>query len=419
MAVSSSNVHIEAPSADLASVIDTDELVAAPPRWEKQVLELAPAWDELAPEHQWAAERLRIFLLTWDPFEWRSDRAAAFATSTSRSASAADGLGLVLYLPHWQALRLAGGEPGQLAVVLAPLLESIVAVGTAQRAAIEEGVYAAGVHSGALPRLLSQVPPAPTGGLPALTVVGDGWRPIQFDALEDLGQDLFGPADLDRSPVRFREPGEQLAGCPGCGGRAVAFPDGLQDAQDSICGPHRAEALRITTARLDAAKASNPEGWEALLAAGQRLLEPHLPDGLGPRLLAAATSSDGDVAEQAALVIEAAGLMAGLPDPQTPLGARLAPVRLWLEGLPAAMADAGLDEEAPRVGKAAAQLLSLPSADGADGADGVEVAATAGSAAGTEVTPSKPQPFRRDARVGRNQRCPCGSGRKYKFCHGA
>jgi preprotein translocase subunit SecA len=31
----------------------------------------------------------------------------------------------------------------------------------------------------------------------------------------------------------------------------------------------------------------------------------------------------------------------------------------------------------------------------------------------------KPQPFvRRAGKVGRNDPCPCGSGRKYKHCHG-
>src|SRR5205085_7580221 len=138
--------------------------------------------------------------------------------------------------------------------------------------------------------LLSRIPGTPALPMPAVTVAGAGWQPIQFDVLEDLGQDIFGPADLDRSPVRFREPGEQRPGCPGCAGRSVAFPDGLKDAQEVICGAHRAEALRITTARLEAAKASNPAGWEALLDAGQRLLEPHLPNGLGPRLVAAATT---------------------------------------------------------------------------------------------------------------------------------
>jgi SEC-C motif-containing protein len=31
----------------------------------------------------------------------------------------------------------------------------------------------------------------------------------------------------------------------------------------------------------------------------------------------------------------------------------------------------------------------------------------------------KPPPVRAEARVGRNDPCPCGSGKKYKRCHGA
>ena len=31
----------------------------------------------------------------------------------------------------------------------------------------------------------------------------------------------------------------------------------------------------------------------------------------------------------------------------------------------------------------------------------------------------KPQPIRAEAKIGRNDPCPCGSGKKYKNCHGA
>jgi preprotein translocase subunit SecA len=31
----------------------------------------------------------------------------------------------------------------------------------------------------------------------------------------------------------------------------------------------------------------------------------------------------------------------------------------------------------------------------------------------------KPEPIRVEKRVGRNDPCPCGSGKKYKNCHGA
>jgi hypothetical protein len=429
--------------------------LAAAPVWEKRVLEVGLSWPSMAalsadepaaPAHpadhvvgdpvglpadhpadhpaahsaahpadhpadqQWAAQRLRVFLLTWDPFEWQPDRPAAFATSTSRS----DGAGVVLYVPHWQALAMAGDQPDGLAAVLGSLGQSVVSVAGEQRGAITEGSYAAGVQSGVLPRLLSRVDGPGTLGVPDLTLVGDGWQPIQFDTLEDLAQGAFGPADLDRSPVRFREPGENRPDCPGCAGAAVSFPDGLKDAQETICGPHRAEALRITTARLEASKASNPAGWEALLDAGQRLMEPHLPNALGPRLVAAAQLTDptpAQLAEQAAMVVDAASLMAGLPDPTTALGGRIAPVLPWLEGLPSALAAAGLTQQAAEVAPAVDELLNASSAAG-------EAAAAAAAIAAEEAGVAKPQPYVREARVGRNARCPCGSGKKYKFCHG-
>jgi SEC-C motif-containing protein len=37
----------------------------------------------------------------------------------------------------------------------------------------------------------------------------------------------------------------------------------------------------------------------------------------------------------------------------------------------------------------------------------------------TDGVPVKPEPVRRQATAGRNDPCPCGSGKKYKRCHGA
>ncbi|MCA9764760.1 MAG: SEC-C domain-containing protein, partial [Gemmatimonadetes bacterium] len=38
---------------------------------------------------------------------------------------------------------------------------------------------------------------------------------------------------------------------------------------------------------------------------------------------------------------------------------------------------------------------------------------------GEEEEEKKKQPIRNTAKVGRNDPCPCGSGKKYKKCHGA
>ena len=382
-----------------------------PPVSEKRLLEIGLSWLELSAEQAWAAERLRVFLLTWDPFEWEADRPAAFATSSTRR----DGPGLVLYLPYWQAGVLAGGQVAALPSVLGRLGESVLSVAAEQRSAIVDGSYPARVAAGSAPALLSRVRDEPLLAPPELSVSGAGWRPIQFDVLEDLAQEGFGPADLDRSPVRFSDPGAgtrdgagaAVGPCPGCAGAAVDFPEGLEGAQASLCGPHRAEALRVTTARLEAAKASNPAGWEALVDAGQRLSEPHIPNGMGPRLVAASqvpAPTAPELREQATLVDTAAKVVGGLPDPDTPLGARVAPVRPWLEGLPGAMTAAGLDDLVPGVTAAVATLL---------GRGEPEVSETP-----ADEAPPKPQPYRREVRVGRNAPCPCGSGKKYKFCHG-
>ena len=42
----------------------------------------------------------------------------------------------------------------------------------------------------------------------------------------------------------------------------------------------------------------------------------------------------------------------------------------------------------------------------------------AGSSSPAEAKAGKPQPVRVGAKVGRNDPCPCGGGKKYKNCHG-
>ncbi len=60
-------------------------------------------------------------------------------------------------------------------------------------------------------------------------------------------------------------------------------------------------------------------------------------------------------------------------------------------------------------GEAAAEPAATPARGGA-----------AGGPAGAGATPAATAPFVREVpKVGRNEPCPCGSGRKYKHCHGA
>jgi preprotein translocase subunit SecA len=42
----------------------------------------------------------------------------------------------------------------------------------------------------------------------------------------------------------------------------------------------------------------------------------------------------------------------------------------------------------------------------------------AGQGQGQQKEPKKAQPVRVEKKVGRNEPCPCGSGKKYKQCHG-
>jgi preprotein translocase subunit SecA len=41
------------------------------------------------------------------------------------------------------------------------------------------------------------------------------------------------------------------------------------------------------------------------------------------------------------------------------------------------------------------------------------------SGGGAAAAPAKPQTVRHEDKIGRNDPCPCGSGKKYKKCHGA
>jgi len=42
-----------------------------------------------------------------------------------------------------------------------------------------------------------------------------------------------------------------------------------------------------------------------------------------------------------------------------------------------------------------------------------------GGTAVAQKAPPKVQPIRTEQKIGRNDPCPCGSGKKYKHCHGA
>jgi preprotein translocase subunit SecA len=68
----------------------------------------------------------------------------------------------------------------------------------------------------------------------------------------------------------------------------------------------------------------------------------------------------------------------------------------------------------------AQSALGAPESVPAAGAAGAAAPAGAAAAGGGAATAAATAPFVREVRkVGRNEPCPCGSGRKYKHCHGA
>ena len=48
----------------------------------------------------------------------------------------------------------------------------------------------------------------------------------------------------------------------------------------------------------------------------------------------------------------------------------------------------------------------------------LQASRTAAAAAAGQGDKSKPAPIKVEKKVGRNDPCPCGSGKKYKHCHG-
>ena len=78
-----------------------DALLAAPES-ERSLLELRLAWPALGDQEALIAARLRVFLLTWDPFWWMADRGWAWATATGDG----DAFEVVLYVTLHDALRM-------------------------------------------------------------------------------------------------------------------------------------------------------------------------------------------------------------------------------------------------------------------------------------------------------------------------
>ena len=286
--------------ADLPS--DIQALLARPPLTDTRLLELAASWAGLAPAQARMAEVLRLFVVTWDPLEWRVPRPEAVATANAWP------LEIVVYVPVWSLAEMARQQGTTMAAVLGGLGGRAVTTAAAHEDAVMSGRYAQLASRGEVPDLLSGEP-GPAFGKPVITAEAASWDAIGLGAITDFVQQAFGPVDLDRSLVELTVTSPPLPSCPACAGRRFKFPADLADSRESMCSAHRDEAGVVIRRRLDRAEGSNVSGWRMIVDASARLSRPHLPGGLATRIAA-----EKDLVRRARLLAEAAAGFAGRPD---------------------------------------------------------------------------------------------------------
>jgi hypothetical protein len=122
---------------------DVRDRLAGVPETERALLELRPSWPALGERESLIAARLRVFVLTWDPFGWMRDRGVAWATATGDG----DSYEVVLYLMFHDAARRARDTARTIADVIGELAGSVLAVGAAH----EELLVSASCGSSFLP----------------------------------------------------------------------------------------------------------------------------------------------------------------------------------------------------------------------------------------------------------------------------
>lgn len=115
----------DALSSDLPD--EVRQLLATPPVTEKKLLELGVAWPGISPSQARMADALRLFVITWDPLEWRVGRPSGFATANDGSP----GLELVVYAPVWSLVELATEREVTMADVLGSMAGSAVVTAAA------------------------------------------------------------------------------------------------------------------------------------------------------------------------------------------------------------------------------------------------------------------------------------------------
>lgn len=282
---------------------DVQALLASPPLSDTRLLELSARWPGLTPELAQMADALRLFVVTWDPLEWRVPRPQAVATANQWP------LEIVVYVPVWSLTEMARERETTIAAVLAGLGSRAIATAAAHADAIMSGRYAELAARGEVPDLLSG-DPGPALGEAVIGAELAGWDEIGLGAITDFVQQAFGPVALDRSLVELTVTDDPWPGCPACAGRRFKFPADLDESREHMCPPHRAEAGAVIGRRIARAERSNLAGWRMLGDASARLSFPHLPGGLATRLAAAKE----DPVRRARLLAEATAGFAGRPE---------------------------------------------------------------------------------------------------------
>ena len=357
-AVALSCVAVVDPFADVTE--EVRDALGCVPESDRALLELRLAWPKLGDREGLIAARLRVFLLTWDPFGWMRARGWAWATATGDG----DSYEVVLYLTLHDAVRRARESTRTLPDVISELAGSVLAVGAMHEELLVSGAYPQLVSAGEIPGLLSERGSA--HGLPAaeIELAAAGWEPIGLGAIQDLAQERYGPVDLDRSQVRLEPATEPKPDCPACAGGRFGFPAELDDQRTAMCAEHAQQAQRIITERLERAPHSNREGWDAIVGGSSMLSEPTfgLPLWLLRELERAADRdqtapcSEVELRADAELALELAARLTGRSEVLADLMIGDALSDVWLIELPWALARGGLVDEAVRVGDALAGL---------------------------------------------------------------
>lgn len=278
---------------------DVSEFLANPPLGEKKLFEIALTWDGLPPQQAAMADALRLFVVTWDPIEWRAPRPDAIATANIRPAE------IVIYTPIWSATALAQRNGTTLADVFADLANSAVVTAAENAGAVTFGGYATLAVRGKVPDLLSArgTEAALAVGRPAIAAVSPEWEDLGLGAITDFVQHAYGNVNLDRSPVTLTSPGTSPT-CPACLGNSFGFPADLNESAEFMCPPHQDEVRSVTSSRLAQAENSNRAGWRMIGDASIGSTRPHLPGGLATRLAATGLDRTGRP-EPDALVVRA------------------------------------------------------------------------------------------------------------------